>query len=146
MRPPEETLFSIIIPVYNRPEEISDLLSSLEKQTDSGFETIIVEDGSTVDCRRQCGNFKGNSRLKYFHKENEGRSIARNYGMDRADGDYFIFVDSDCILPPSYIHDLRKALEKEPSDCFGGPDAAHDSFSDTQNINGQFPVASVNKC
>ena len=132
MRPPEETLFSIIIPVYNRPEEISDLLSSLEKQTDSGFETIIVEDGSTVDCRRQCGNFKGNSRLKYFHKENEGRSIARNYGMDRADGDYFIFVDSDCILPPSYIHDLRKALEKEPSDCFGGPDAAHDSFSDTQ--------------
>ncbi len=132
MRPPEETLFSIIIPVYNRPEEISDLLSSLEKQTDSGFETIIVEDGSTVDCRRQCGSFKGNSRLKYFHKENEGRSIARNYGMDRADGDYFIFVDSDCILPPSYIHDLRKALEKEPSDCFGGPDAAHDSFSDTQ--------------
>ena len=132
MRPPEETLFSIIIPVYNRPEEISDLLSSLEKQTESGFETIIVEDGSTVDCRRQCGNFKGNSRLKYFHKENEGRSIARNYGMDRADGDYFIFVDSDCILPPSYIHDLRKALEKEPSDCFGGPDAAHDSFSDTQ--------------
>lgn len=132
MRPPEETLFSIIIPVYNRPEEISDLLSSLEKQTDSGFETIIVEDGSTVDCRRQCGNFKGNSRLKYFLKENEGRSIARNYGMDRADGDYFIFVDSDCILPPSYIHDLRKALEKEPSDCFGGPDAAHDSFSDTQ--------------
>ncbi len=132
MRPPEETLFSIIIPVYNRPEEISDLLSSLEKQTDSGFETIIVEDGSTVDCWRQCGNFKGNSRLKYFHKENEGRSIARNYGMDRADGDYFIFVDSDCILPPSYIHDLRKALEKEPSDCFGGPDAAHDSFSDTQ--------------
>ena len=69
---------------------------------------------------------------EYFHKENEGRSIARNYGMDRADGDYFIFVDSDCILPPSYIHDLRKALEKEPSDCFGGPDAAHDSFSDTQ--------------
>lgn len=132
MRPPEETLFSIIIPVYNRPEEISDLLSSLEKQTDSGFETIIVEDGSTVDCRRQCGNFKGNSRLKYFHKENEGRSIARNYGMDRADGDYFIFVDSDCILPPDYIESLRRSLEENPVDCFGGPDAAHDSFSRTQ--------------
>lgn len=132
MRPPEETLFSIIIPVYNRPEEISDLLSSLEKQTDSGFETIIVEDGSTVDCRRQCGNFKGNSRLKYFHKENEGRSIARNYGMDRADGDFFIFVDSDCILPPDYIASLKKAIAEKPADCFGGPDAAHESFSDTQ--------------
>ena len=123
--------FSIIVPVYNRPDEINDLLKSLDQQTDKDFEIVIVEDGSTVRCGKQCESFKKSIRIKYFYKDNEGRSIARNYGMDRADGAFFIF-DSDCILPPDYIASLKKAIAEKPADCFGGPDAAHESFSDTQ--------------
>ncbi|MDE5887613.1 MAG: glycosyltransferase [Muribaculaceae bacterium] len=125
-------LFSIIVPVYNRPDEIADLLKSLAAQSDKGFETVIVEDGSTVDCRRQCNEYADAANVKYHYKGNEGRSIARNHGMENAEGDYFIFVDSDCILPPDYIVNLRKSLSEDPADCFGGPDAAHESFSDTQ--------------
>ncbi|MDE6008415.1 MAG: glycosyltransferase [Muribaculaceae bacterium] len=125
-------LFSIIVPVYNRPDEIADLLKSLAAQSDKGFETVIVEDGSTVDCRRQCNEYSDAANVKYHYKGNEGRSIARNHGMENAEGDYFIFVDSDCILPPDYIANLRKSLSENPADCFGGPDAAHESFSDTQ--------------
>lgn len=122
---------SIIVPVYNRPEETADLLESLKAQTDKNFEIIIVEDGSTICCLPEDYVSEG-LRLKYYRKENEGRSIARNYGMERADGDYFVFVDSDCILPETYIETLRKNLRENPTDCFGGPDAAHESFSDTQ--------------
>lgn len=129
---PAKRLFSVIVPVFNRPDEISDLLASLASQSDSGFKTVIVEDGSTIPCREQCEAYAGRLSLKYFYKDNEGRSIARNYGMDRAGGDYFIFVDSDCILPPDYIARLREALGENPADCFGGPDAAHESFTDTQ--------------
>jgi GT2 family glycosyltransferase len=125
-------MFSVIVPVYNRPGEVAELLASLGAQTDRGFETIIVEDGSTVKCEEQCREFADTANVKYYYKGNDGRSIARNYGMDRANGDYFIFVDSDCILPPDYIGKLRDSLAKDPSDCFGGPDAAHESFSDTQ--------------
>lgn len=132
MKDPATTLFSIIVPVYNRPDEIADLLASLAVQTDRGFETVIVEDGSTVDCRTQCETYKDQARVKYYYKDNEGRSIARNYGIVRADGDFFIFVDSDCILPPDYIEKLRKSLASNPADCFGGPDAAHESFTDKQ--------------
>lgn len=125
-------LFSIIIPVYNRPDEIADLLASLAAQTDKGFQTVIVEDGSTVRCEEQCRIWQRQANVKYYYKDNEGRSIARNYGIDRADGDFFVFVDSDCILPPVYIESLRHSLAESPADCFGGPDAAHDSFTDTQ--------------
>lgn len=124
--------FSIIVPVYNRPDEVEALLESLAGQTDGGFQCVIVEDGSTVPCGEICRRFGEKLNLKYFYKENEGRSIARNYGMDRADGDYFIFVDSDCILPPDYVESLRRALEASPAECFGGPDAAHESFSPLQ--------------
>lgn len=132
-----ELLFSIIVPVYNRPDEVAELLESLRVQTDKGFEIIIVEDGSTVASlqHEDKGNGAigyGDLRLKYYSKDNEGRSIARNYGMERADGDYFIFVDSDCILPPGYIAEVRKSLVSAPVDCFGGPDAAHDSFTPVQ--------------
>ena len=133
-------LFSIIVPVYNRPDEVADLLKSLEAQSDKGFEIVIVEDGSTVPCLDASENpdgslsVKGHDslQLKYYRKANEGRSIARNYGLGRASGDYFIFVDSDCILPPGYIANLRKSLADDYHDCFGGPDAAHESFTDTQ--------------
>lgn len=126
------TYFSIIVPVYNRQGEVEELLASLAAQTDHGFETVIVEDGSTERCDEQCRRYADKANVRYYYKSNEGRSIARNYGMDRANGDFFIFVDSDCILPPGYIAGLRQALAATPADCFGGPDAAHDSFSDTQ--------------
>lgn len=136
----EPILFSIIVPVYNRPEEVADLIRSLESQTDRGFELVLVEDGSTVNCLKAVEASDGSltveehnlPTLKYYRKSNEGRSIARNYGLARADGDFFIFVDSDCILPPDYIASLRKSLTDNPVDCFGGPDAAHDSFTPTQ--------------
>lgn len=136
----QDILFSLIVPVYNRPDEVADLLQSLENQSDRGFEVIIVEDGSTVPCLSYETTLDGEKkakgfpslRLQYFQKENEGRSIARNYGLEHARGDYFVFVDSDCILPPDYFASLRHSLRKNPTDCFGGPDAAHESFTDTQ--------------
>lgn len=124
--------YSVIIPVYNRIDEVDDLLQSLSCQTDKDFETVIVEDGSTDPCDATVEKYKDKVDVKYFYKENEGRSIARNYGMERASGRYFIFFDSDCVIPPFYFERLRKALAEKPYDCFGGPDAAHESFSDTQ--------------
>lgn len=125
--------FSIIIPVYNRPAEIRDLVDSLLAQTCTDFELIIVEDGSTEPCRAEVedGIARG-LKASYYHKKNEGRSIARNYGLERASGDYFIFFDSDCVIPPQYFEVLKKSLDANPVDCFGGPDAAHKDFSDTQ--------------
>lgn len=128
-----EILFSIIVPVYNRPDEMADLLQSMAAQSDKGFEAVVVEDGSTVPCREVCERFASEGlAVNYFYKDNEGRSIARNHGMDRARGSYFIFVDSDCVLPTDYIASLRKALSRNYTDCFGGPDAAHSSFTSTQ--------------
>lgn len=125
--------FSIIVPVYNRPDEVADLLGSLEAQTARNFELVLVEDGSTVPCRTQAEAAAARGLdVKYFAKDNEGRSIARNYGMERATGDYFVFFDSDCVIPPTYFETLGRLLDKQPLDCFGGPDAAHESFSTTQ--------------
>ena len=124
--------FSIIVPVYNRLSEVDDLLASLAKQTDKDFEVVIVEDGSQDRCEPAVEKYRDQIQIKYFFKQNEGRSIARNYGMERAAGDYFLFFDSDCVIPPHYIATLRKELTEHYSDCFGGPDAAHESFSDVQ--------------
>lgn len=124
--------FSIIIPVYNRETEVEDLLISLTMQSTNDFEVILVEDGSSQPCRHVAEKYSSIIDVKYFFKENEGRSIARNYGLERATGDYFIFFDSDCVIPFDYFEKLSAALDANPLDCFGGPDAAHDSFSDTQ--------------
>ena len=124
--------FSIIVPVYNRPKEVEELVSSLINQTDKDFELVLVEDGSTIPCKKICKDNADSITIKYYHKDNEGRSIARNYGLDRADGDFFIFVDSDCLLPPNYIETLKKTIKENPTDCFGGPDSAHESFTDIQ--------------
>lgn len=124
--------YSIIIPVYNRIDEVRDLLESLEKSTEKDFEVIIVEDGSTAPCKEAVEEYAGKLDVKYFYKENEGRSIARNYGMEKACGDYFIFFDSDCVIPEDYFATVTASLTKKPLDCFGGPDAAHSSFSDVQ--------------
>lgn len=126
------TLFSLIVPVYNRPDEIDDLLKSLDRQTDRGFELVIVEDGSTIPCKEIVSLYSDRFDIQYFTKENEGRSIARNYGLEHARGDYFVFVDSDCILPPEYFATLREKLNSDYADCFGGPDSAHESFTDMQ--------------
>lgn len=127
----EKPRFSIIVPVYNRIDEVRDLMESLDKQSLKNFEVILVEDGSTEPCEMVVSEFP-NVNAMYFYKENEGRSIARNYGLDRAKGDYFIFFDSDCVIPPDYFEIITRELESNPTDCFGGPDAAHESFSDTQ--------------
>lgn len=125
--------FSVIVPVYNRIDEVRDLLESLARQSaKDAFEVIIVEDGSTEPCRHVAESYKGKIDVKYFYKDNEGRSIARNYGLERATGDYFVFFDSDCVIPSDYFATLSRLLDEKPLDCFGGPDAAHDSFSSTQ--------------
>ena len=124
--------FSIIVPVYNRVDEVTDLLDSLSRQTVNNFELVLVEDGSTQPCEDVVKLYKDKFPIQYYYKENEGRSIARNYGMERANGDYFIFFDSDCVVPEDYFEKLQKQYEANPVDCFGGPDAAHESFSTTQ--------------
>ncbi len=124
--------FSIIVPVYNRREEVNDLLQSLSQQTSKDFEAVLVEDGSTELCGDIVKKYEGTVNVKYFYKENEGRSIARNYGMERASGEYFLFFDSDCVIPAHYIETLKKKLDEKYTDCFGGPDAAHSSFTTLQ--------------
>ncbi len=125
--------FSFIIPVYNRPNEIRELLESLSHQTyPKTFEIVIVEDGSTISSEEEITAFRESLNITYLKKENSGPGDSRNYGMERAKGNYFIVLDSDCILPPQYLMEAEKSLNKEFVHCFGGPDAAHDSFSNVQ--------------
>ena len=124
--------FSVIIPVYNRPAEVEDLLRSLSEQMCKDFEVYLVEDGSTLRCEDIAARYQDKLDLHYHYKDNEGRSIARNYGIERASGEYFIFFDSDCVIPSQYFETLKRELEREYVDCFGGPDAASDDFSDVQ--------------
>lgn len=126
--------FSVIVPVYNRIDEVRDLTESLLRQTDKDFELIIVEDGSTDPCREVVEDAASRGLdAHYYFKENEGRSPARNYGIERSKGRWLVFFDSDCVIPPDYFATLRRELRAHPElDCYGGPDAAHESFSDTQ--------------
>ena len=124
--------FSIIIPVYNRPDEVRELLESLNKQTLKDFEVLLIEDGSVNRCDTVAQEFDKNLNICYFYKENSGRSLTRNYGMERASGEYLIFFDSDCIIPERYFEIVKTHLEEDYVDCFGGPDAAHSSFSNLQ--------------
>ena len=125
--------FSLIIPVYNRPDEINELLNSLLLQDyKNKFEIIIVEDGSSLLCNEIVETFKPKLDISYYFKSNSGPGDSRNFGMKNAKGDYFIIFDSDCIIPPQYLCEVNKALELHYVDCFGGPDQALDSFSDVQ--------------
>ncbi len=125
--------FSIIIPVYNRPQEIDELLESLTKQDFSDdFEVLIIEDGSLQKSDLIVEKYKTQLDLKYFFKENTGAGASRNFGMQKADGNYFIILDSDVIVPNQYLSEVKKALEKSFTDAFGGPDAAHSSFTSLQ--------------
>ena len=111
---------------------MEDLLASLAAQTCRNFEVIVVEDGSSVPCREVVEKYAQIIPVKYFFKPNEGRSIARNYGMEHAEGDCFIFFDSDCVIPADYFEKLERMSAEEPFDCFGGPDAADASFTPVQ--------------
>ncbi|NDI99723.1 glycosyltransferase [Flavobacterium sp. LaA7.5] len=125
--------FSLIIPVYNRPDEIEELLESLTKQSyKDQFEVVIIEDGSAVRCDTVLSRFEGKLFISYYYKSNSGPGDSRNYGMKRAKGNYFIVLDSDCIIPEDYLKNVSKSLNANYIDCFGGPDAALDSFSDIQ--------------
>lgn len=124
--------YSVIVPVYNRIDEVDDLLNSLAHQTMNDFEVIIVEDGSTQPCEETVKKYADRLDVAYYYKENEGRSIARNHGIERSNGEYLIFFDSDCVIPENYFSTLDRELSATPLDCFGGPDAAHDSFTPTQ--------------
>ncbi|WP_281298729.1 glycosyltransferase [Flavobacterium limnophilum] len=126
-------LFSLIIPVYNRPDEVDELLESLSQQDyTENFEVVIIEDGSSLRCDDVVRKYAGKLHLSYCYKENSGPGDSRNYGMKKAKGDYFIIFDSDCIIPPNYLTEVSKALAANFVDCFGGPDKALDSFSDIQ--------------
>ncbi|WP_405414357.1 glycosyltransferase [Maribacter sp. Asnod1-A12] len=125
--------FSFIIPVYNRPNEIKELLSSLRLQTyDKTFEVVIVEDGSTISSEEVIGEYVDDLAISYYKKPNSGPGDSRNYGMARAKGNYFIVLDSDCILPRQYLVEAEKSLQEDYVHCYGGPDAAHESFSTVQ--------------
>lgn len=125
-------LFSIIVPVFNRRSEVEELLESLSLQTDKDFETIIVEDGSTDHSEDIAKRYEAAANVRYFMKKNEGRSAARNYGMARAEGEWLIFFDSDCVIPPTYFEIVKREVERGGFDCFGGPDAAADNFTTLQ--------------
>ena len=124
--------YSIIVPVFNRPDEVDELLESLSNQTQRDFEVIIVEDGSVKTCKDVCDKYAGILSLYYYAKENSGPGQTRNYGAERAKGDYLIILDSDVVLPTGYLEAVDKELKQNPTEAFGGPDAAHPSFTPIQ--------------
>ena len=124
--------YSIIVPVYNRPDEVDELLESLCSQTLKDFEVVIVEDGSKITCKDVCDKYADILDLHYYYKENSGPGQSRNYGVERAKGEYVIILDSDAVTPTGYIQAIDSELQRQPSDAWGGPDAAHESFSDIQ--------------
>ena len=124
--------FSIIIPLYNRPQEIKELLETLTLQTYTQFEILVIEDGSVNDAADIVNSFADKLQIKYFVKANEGQGFARNYAFERASGDYFIIFDSDCLIPEDYLQIVNYSLTNNWLDAYGGPDAAHPSFTDTQ--------------
>ena len=124
--------YSVVVAVYNRPDELDELLASLTEQTFTDFEVVVVEDGSTVPCKSVCERYADRLRIAYHVKDNTGPGPSRNYGCRRASGDMFIFVDSDCMAPPHWLASIDTAVRQHGYDAFGGPDREHPSFSTTQ--------------
>lgn len=124
--------YSIIVPVFNRPDEVDELLESLTHQSFRDFEVVIVEDGSSIPCKEVCQKYEQTLDIKYFEKQNSGPGQSRNYGAERAKGDFLLILDSDVVLPEGYLMAIEDDLNREDADAFGGPDAAHPSFTDTQ--------------
>jgi len=125
-------LFSIIIPLYNRPQEIKELLETLTQQTYKQFEVLVIEDGSVNDASEIVKSFEGKLDVRYFTKTNEGQGFTRNFGFERARGDYFIIFDSDCLIPENYLQIVNDRLSTDWLDAYGGPDDAHPSFTAVQ--------------
>ena len=124
--------YSFIIPVYNRPDEVDELLDSLTRQTIRDFEVVVVEDGSSVPCKEVVDKYADRLTLHYYNKANSGPGQTRNYGVERANGEYMLILDSDCILPEKYLEMVEADLQSQKADAFGGPDRAHESFTDVQ--------------
>lgn len=124
--------YSVIVPVFNRPDEIDELLLSLTKQKYKNFEVIIVEDGSDKKCDQIVEKYTGQLPIRYFYKENSGQGFSRNFGFEKAKGDYFVVFDSDCLIPPHYFETVNRALNFHNYDAWGGPDRAHSSFTPIQ--------------
>ena len=124
--------YSVVIPVYNRPDEVDELLQSLCGQTYQNFEVVVVEDGSAIPCKQVVKKYTEMLDVHYFEKPNSGPGQTRNYAAERSRGEYLLILDSDCILPETYLAAVEAELQREPADAFGGPDRAHDSFSDVQ--------------
>ncbi len=120
---------SLIIAIYNRKDELFELLTSLTKQTDKDFEIIIVDDGSMVDLRPTVAIFDETLQIQFFRKENTGPGLSRNYGARRAKNEWLVFVDSDVIVETDYIENIKKNIEKSDCDAFGGADKAHKGFN-----------------
>ncbi|MCZ8216449.1 MAG: glycosyltransferase family 2 protein, partial [Cyclobacteriaceae bacterium] len=128
--------FSIIIPVYNRPEEVDELLRSLTLQHFKNFEVVLVEDGSTKTCRHLVDVYADHFVIQYIFKPNSGPGPSRNLGFAQAKTDYFLVFDSDCIIPPDYLKVVQNALDQYKWDAFGGPDKAHEDFTLLQKAMG----------
>jgi len=124
--------YSLIIPVFNRPDEVDELLESLKHQRFSDFEVVIVEDGSLLPCRQVVEKYDGVLDVKYLVKENSGPGESRNYGAGYAKGEYLIVLDSDVVVPEGYLDAIEDELKTKSAQAFGGGDRAHDSFSDVQ--------------
>jgi glycosyltransferase involved in cell wall biosynthesis len=124
--------FSIIIPLYNRPQEINELLYTLTKQTYLQFEVLVIEDGSVNDAKDIVSSYADKLDISYHFKENEGQGFTRNYGFARAKGDYFVVFDSDCLIPEDYLETVKDYLLEHQLDAYGGPDGAHKSFTPVQ--------------
>ncbi|PRD47509.1 glycosyltransferase [Sphingobacterium haloxyli] len=124
--------FSIVIPLYNRPLEINELLKSLTQQKYTSFEVIVVEDGSSKPAKHVVESYHNRLDIRYYQKKNEGQGYARNFGFARAKGDYFIVFDSDIIVPEDYLYHVAAGIQRYRWDAFGGPDAAHPSFTNIQ--------------
>lgn len=130
--PQRDIQLSLVIPVYNRPIEVEELLASLSTQTHQSFEVVIVEDGSTEKCDEVVRRYQSKLEINYYFKENSGPGQSRNYGCERAKGSYFVILDSDCIIPPQFVETVYSNLRKNYVDAFGGPDKAEDSFTPLQ--------------
>ena len=124
--------YSIVVPVFNRPDEVDELLDSLTRQSLKNFEVVIVEDGSKKPCKDVCDKYADILDLHYYYKDNSGPGQSRNYGAERAQGDYVLILDSDVVLPEGYLQAIEDELQGGAAEAFGGPDAAHPSFTPVQ--------------
>lgn len=124
--------FSVVVPVYNRPDEIDELLESLTRQTYTNFEVLVIEDGSTLKCDHIVEKYQDKLNLTYYFKPNSGQGFSRNFGFEKAKGDFYVVFDSDCIIPSDYFETVNRHLEEHKLDAWGGPDKAHESFTSIQ--------------